>query len=107
MKAVRVPPAAPVGKGLTLHSGHVEEVAGKEATTVTLFFGKSADLRNLWNSETGLLALLITHKVVCISLAAPIIKHLTLLGDGVVVIALDVSPARTLFYGKQTRTCTA
>lgn len=107
MKAVRVPSAAPVVKGLTLHSGHVEEVAGKEATAVTRFFGKSADLRNLWNSETGLLALLITLKVVGIPLAAPIIKHLALLGDGVVVIALDVSPARTLFYGKQTRTFTS
>jgi len=51
LEAVGVPPAAPVVKGLTLHSGHVEVVAGEEGTAVPLQFRKPADLGNLCEEE--------------------------------------------------------
>ncbi len=51
LEAIGVALAAPVVEGLTLHGGHVEEVAGKEGTAGSLLFRKSADLGNFWGEE--------------------------------------------------------
>lgn len=102
LEAVGVPMAASIIKGLTLHGGHIEEEAGQEGTAGTLLFRKPADLGNLWDSETRLLALLIALEVIGIPLAASIVENLALLGDGVVVKALDVSPAWSLVHLEET-----
>lgn len=54
LEAIEVPLAATVIEGLTLHGGHVEEVAGEEATTGSLLFRKPADLGDLWSKELQL-----------------------------------------------------
>lgn len=51
LEAIRIALAATVGKGLTLHGGHVEEVAVEEGTTGSLLFRKPADLGNLCGEE--------------------------------------------------------
>lgn len=51
LEAIRIALAAPVVKGLTLHGGHVEEVAAKEGTAGSLLFRKPADLRDLWGEK--------------------------------------------------------
>lgn len=45
---------------------------------------------------------MIAPEVIGISLAAAIVEDLALLGDGVVVVALDVSSARSLVHLKET-----
>lgn len=102
LEAVGVPLASPVIEGLTLHGGHVEEVTGEEGTARSLVSRKPADLGDFWDSETCLLTLLIAPEVIGIPLAAPIIENLALLGDSVVVIALDVCSARSLVHLKET-----
>lgn len=103
MEAVGVPPAAPIVEGFTLHGGHVEEIAGYEGTAESLFFMKPADLWNLWDFEAGFMALLIALEVVGITQAASIVEFLALLGNGVVVIALDFCSARSFVHLKKTR----
>lgn len=51
LEAIGVALAATVIKGLTLHGGHVEEVAVKQAAAGSLLFGKPTDLGNLWGEE--------------------------------------------------------
>lgn len=51
LEAVGVPLAAAVVEGLTLHAGHVEEVATEEGTAGSLLFRKPADLGNLWTRQ--------------------------------------------------------
>lgn len=103
MEAIGIALAASVIKGLTLHGGHIEEIAAKEATAGSLIFRKPADLWDLWDSETRFLALLITLEVIGISLAPSIRENLALLSDGVVVIALNFSSAGSLVHLKETR----
>lgn len=52
--------------------------------------------------EARLLALLVAHEVVGVALAASIVENLALLGDGVVIVALDVPPAGSLVHFEQT-----
>lgn len=51
LEAIRIALAATVMKELTLHGGHVEEVAAKEGPAGSLLFRKPADLRNLWGEQ--------------------------------------------------------
>lgn len=53
------------------------------------------------DSEAGFLTLLETLEVIGISLTTSIAEKLTLLRDGVVIIALNVSSAGTLFHLKE------
>lgn len=51
METVGVPTTAPVVKGLTLHGGHVEEVAGEQGPAVSLLFREPTDLGDLCEEE--------------------------------------------------------
>lgn len=48
LEAIGIPLAATIVKGLTLHGGHVEEVAPEEPAAGSLLLGKPTDLGNLW-----------------------------------------------------------
>lgn len=103
MEAIGIALAATVGEGFTLHGGHIEEVTVKEAPAGSLISRKPADLGNFWYSETCFMALLVTPEVIGIPLAPAIVENLAFLGDSVVVVALDLSSARSLVHLKETR----
>lgn len=46
---------------------------------------------------------MVAPEVVGVSLAPSVVEDLTLLGDGVVEVALDVSPAGSLVHLEETR----
>lgn len=54
LEAIQIALAATVTKGLTLHGGHVEEVAMKQTTAGSLVFRKPADLGNLWGEDLSM-----------------------------------------------------
>lgn len=103
LEAIVVALTAAVIERLTLHGGHVEEVAVEKGPAGSFLFRKPADLGNLWDSETCFLALLVTLEVVGIALAASVVETLTLLGDSVVEVALEFCSARSLVHLKETR----
>lgn len=102
LEAVLVALTATVDKLLTLHGGHVEEVAPVHGTAGALLLLEPADLGDLWYPKTCFLTFHKTHEVVAIPLAASIAEHLALLSDSIVVVTLAISSARPLVYWKKT-----
>lgn len=100
LKAVLVALAASVDELLTLHGGHVEEVAWDKGLTGTHLFLEPADLGDLWYSKTCYLTRQKTLEVVCIPLAPSIDKLFALFSESIVVVTLEIYFARSLIYLK-------